>query len=205
EYISENFVSDASRQIVNGLIGCNTRKPADKAIAHRNLKAASIFLTSNGCFKIAYFGCSRHLDEHRRVCTNIGTQLYMAPEMLNYELYRVKCDIWSLGCVLYELCTLVLPFMDEEYSRLRQKIINYLAPDIPDRYSSDPRNMIGAMLSKDPCFNPSASDLDLFLTRVRIGNDRFVKYCVSKSGAILRRNMRECASICYLNESRIPS
>jgi len=60
-----------------------------------------------------------------------------------------ECDIWSLGCVLYELCTLVPPFMDEEYSRLRQKIINYIAPDIPDRYSSDPRNMIGAMLSKE--------------------------------------------------------
>ena len=45
--------------------------------------------------------------------TTVGTPLYMSPELLKGEGYDTRADVWSLGCISYELCELKSPFRAE--------------------------------------------------------------------------------------------
>lgn len=45
--------------------------------------------------------------------SRVGTPLYMSPEVLQGNGYDFQCDVWSLGCIAYELCALISPFKDE--------------------------------------------------------------------------------------------
>lgn len=64
-------------------------------------------MTSNGTIKLGDFGISRVLEHSLDVAnTVVGTPYYMSPEVCESKPYTYKSDIWSVGCVLYELCTL---------------------------------------------------------------------------------------------------
>ena len=76
-----------------------------KNILHRDLKSANIFLTKNLSVKIGDFGISKVL-EHSSAITCIGTPLYLSPEVCNNQPYGFSSDMWALGCILYEMCTL---------------------------------------------------------------------------------------------------
>lgn len=79
----------------------------DRKILHRDLKAQNIFLTKSGIIKLGDFGIARVLrNTGELACTQIGTPYYMSPEIMDNKRYNSKTDIWSLGCVLYELLTL---------------------------------------------------------------------------------------------------
>jgi len=79
----------------------------DKKILHRDLKTQNIFMTQSGQIKIGDFGIARVL-QHTYDCaqTAIGTPYYLSPEICQEKPYNQKSDIWSLGCILYEMCTL---------------------------------------------------------------------------------------------------
>ena len=66
----------------------------------------NILLTSENKIKITDFNASRIIDSDNMLSSNVGTLLYMSHEMLNHEEYGPKTDIWSAGCILYELITL---------------------------------------------------------------------------------------------------
>jgi NIMA (never in mitosis gene a)-related kinase len=79
----------------------------NKKIIHRDLKPNNIFISKDYKIKIGDFGISKILKDSDYTNTNyIGTLGYMAPELLSKEKYNNKADIWSLGCIIYELCTL---------------------------------------------------------------------------------------------------
>ena len=120
----DNFISKLRRplkepellqkfsQILSGLQYIHSRN-----ILHRDLKPANIFLTSNQDLKIGDFGISKSLTGTRQMAkTFCGTPCYMAPEVLGGKLYNHKADIWSLGCILYELATLQVPFPGENFA-----------------------------------------------------------------------------------------
>ena len=60
--------------------------------------------------KVGDFGISKLLEHTEQAKTVIGTPFYLPPEICNQEKYTNKADIWSLGCVLYEVCCLTKPF-----------------------------------------------------------------------------------------------
>ena len=65
---------------------------------------ANIFLTKGGIIKVGDLGLSRELSEKTlQAYSKVGTPLYMSPEVLNGAGYDFKSDIWSLGCILYEV------------------------------------------------------------------------------------------------------
>ena len=66
-----------------------------------------MFLTANGTLKLGDFGISKVLiNTLEKAATVVGTPYYMSPEMYENKPYTHKSDIWALGCILYELCTL---------------------------------------------------------------------------------------------------
>jgi NIMA (never in mitosis gene a)-related kinase len=76
-----------------------------KSVLHRDLKSANIFLTSKKFIKIGDFGISKVLDS-TSAKTFVGTPYYLSPEVCSNKKYDLRSDLWSLGCILYELCTL---------------------------------------------------------------------------------------------------
>jgi serine/threonine protein kinase len=76
-------------------------------IVHRDLKPQNVFVDSDMNLKIGDFGISRILDHTAQHCqTSAGTPSYMAPEIVDSQEYNFKADIWSLGCIIWEICSL---------------------------------------------------------------------------------------------------
>ena len=71
-------------------------------IIHRDLKPANIFIKGEQ-YILGDFGITK-VGENAK--TLIGTPYYVSPELLNELKYDARTDIWALGCILYELCTL---------------------------------------------------------------------------------------------------
>ena len=108
--LPEDHIMHFFKQITTGLDYIHQRH-----VIHRDLKPANIFLTPWLQLKIGDFGLSKSLDQTQMTGTYCGTLHYMAPEVITRQQYDQKADIWSLGCILYELATLKLAFGKNNY------------------------------------------------------------------------------------------
>lgn len=80
-------------------------------ILHRDIKTINMFLAKDDAIKIGDLGVAKMLNQTANMAhTVVGTPYYLSPELCEEKAYNNKSDIWSLGCVLYELCTLKHPF-----------------------------------------------------------------------------------------------
>ncbi|CAK93188.1 unnamed protein product (macronuclear) [Paramecium tetraurelia] len=144
----------------------------ERKILHRDLKTQNIFLTSKNDVKIGDFGIARVL-QHTYDCakTAIGTPYYLSPEICQEKPYNQKSDIWSLGCILYELTTLNHAFDALSMKELVLKILRGTYPPIPSQYSSELQSLIADMLIKDPSKRPSIKRiLERDFLKQRIGS-----------------------------------
>lgn len=119
-------------------------------ILHRDLKSSNMFLSSNGLVKIGDFGISKILDKTQENAeTVVGTPYYLSPEICQNIPYDYKSDVWSLGCILYELCTLKHPFLSQNLLGLVNKIVHERPKSIPKVYSRELQQLIFCLLEKD--------------------------------------------------------
>jgi NIMA (never in mitosis gene a)-related kinase 1/4/5 len=102
------------------------------------MKSANIFLFSDGSAKLGDLNVSK-IAKNRFLSTQTGTPYYAAPEVWKEQPYDLKSDIWSFGCVIYEMCTLVPPFKAEDMNGLFKKILRGNYPAIPTHFSMDMR------------------------------------------------------------------
>ncbi|XP_048366430.1 serine/threonine-protein kinase Nek11-like [Sphaerodactylus townsendi] len=131
----------------------------ERRILHRDLKAKNIFLKNN-LIKIGDFGVSRLLMGSCDLATTFtGTPFYMSPEALQHQGYDTKSDIWSLGCILYEMCCLDHAFTGHNFLSVVLKIVENDSPSLPDSYPSKLNAVLHSMLSKDPAMRPSAAEI----------------------------------------------
>ncbi|XP_053570274.1 serine/threonine-protein kinase Nek11 [Bombina bombina] len=131
----------------------------ERRILHRDLKATNIFLKNN-LLKIGDFGVSRLLMGSCDLATTFtGTPYYMSPEALKHQGYDSKSDIWSLGCILHEMCCLEHAFTGYNFLSVVIKIVEGETPSLPDDYSSDLNLLMNRMLSKDPSLRPGAGEI----------------------------------------------
>ena len=105
-------------------------------ILHRDLKAANVFLCSNTFLKLGDLGVAKVLKHEAALAvTQVGTPYYVAPEVWRNKAYNAKCDMWSLGCLLYELCTYRPPFEAGSMEALARTILRGKYEQIPSMYS----------------------------------------------------------------------
>ncbi|NXW19121.1 NEK5 kinase, partial [Circaetus pectoralis] len=136
----------------------------DKKILHRDLKAQNIFLSNNGkVAKLGDFGIARQLNSTTEFAhTCVGTPYYLSPEICENRPYNNKTDIWSLGCVLYELCALKHPVSTFEGNSLHQLVLKicrgYFHPVSPN-YSYDLRILISQLFNISPKDRPSVNSI----------------------------------------------
>lgn len=119
-------------------------------ILHRDLKTLNIFLTKDNKIKIGDLGVAKILDNIENFATSkVGTPYYLSPEVCEDRPYNNKSDIWSLGCILYELCTLKHPFEAKNQAALLLKIIRGRYESIPRMYSRSLAELVHSCLLKD--------------------------------------------------------
>lgn len=91
--------------------------------------------------------------------TQTGTPYYASPEVWRDMPYDSKSDIWSLGCVLYEMCALVPPFRADDMQGLYKKVIKGKYPRIPEHFSQEMATVIKFMLQVSPSYRPTCDQI----------------------------------------------
>ena len=130
----------------------------EKNICHRDIKVANCFLAEDGSVKVGDMNVSKRL-KRGHLQTQIGTPYYMSPEIWNNRPYDATCDIWSLGCMIYELCALRPPFMGDSFPALKRAVTKGSYPSLPKKYSSALSRLIALMLKQNCRERPSAAAL----------------------------------------------
>ena len=106
------------------------------------------------------FGISKVLEAtHDCAMTVQGTPYYMSPEVCQNKPYTYQSDIWALGCILYELCTLKHAFHAENLLGLVFKIVQDKQEPIPDIYSDGLSQLINQLLIKDEKARPRVIEI----------------------------------------------
>ncbi|XP_039693064.1 serine/threonine-protein kinase Nek11 isoform X11 [Pteropus medius] len=131
----------------------------ERRILHRDLKSKNIFLKNN-VLKIGDFGVSRLLMGSCDLATTLtGTPHYMSPEALKHQGYDTKSDIWSLACILYEMCCMNHAFTGSNFLAIVLKIVEGDTPSLPKRYPKELNAIMERMLNKNPSLRPSAIEI----------------------------------------------
>jgi NIMA (never in mitosis gene a)-related kinase 1/4/5 len=150
---SEEQIWNIFIQVVKGLKALHSHK-----VLHRDLKCANVFLNKDGTVKLGDLNVSK-VAKAGLVYTQTGTPYYASPEVWQDKPYDSKSDIWSLGVVLYEMCTLNPPFTDTSMQGLCKKVMKGNYPSIPARYSKDLSSLIATLLQVSPSKRPSCSQI----------------------------------------------
>lgn len=134
---------------------------SERVIIHRDIKPDNIFMLDSGkTIKLGDFGLAKMLTSLNDFAkTYVGTPYYMSPEVLMDNPYSPVCDIWSLGCVLYELCNLEPPFQAKTHLQLQMKIKRGVIAEISPNYSPQLRNIINESITVNPDNRPTCYEL----------------------------------------------
>ena len=121
-----------------------------KKILHRDIKSMNVFLVRDDNIRIGDLGVAKVLANTAAFAhTMVGTPYYLSPELCEEKPYNVKSDVWALGCVLYELCTLKHPFDAINQGALILKIIKGTYIPISTTYSEELKSVVDLCLCKD--------------------------------------------------------
>ena len=91
--------------------------------------------------------------------TQTGTPYYASPEVWEEKPYDSKSDIWSLGCVIYEMITFRPPFQAQNMEELYRKVMRGIYPKIPSKYTEDLSDAIKLMIQVEPGARPTCEEL----------------------------------------------
>ena len=133
---------DEAAEIVVGILGA-LEYAHNEGIVHRDIKPGNVMLTPTGQVKVMDFGIARALADQSATVTQansvVGTAQYLSPEQARGETVDTRSDLYSTGCVLFELLTGRPPFVGESavsvaYQHVREvpPTPSSIASDIPD-------------------------------------------------------------------------
>ena len=180
-YFEEKDILKIFIQIVKGLKSLH-----DMGIMHRDIKSSNIFLFSNGMAKLGDLNICKILSDDNLGRTQTGTPAYAAPEVWMERPYGLKSDIWSLGCVLYEMITLKCPFREDNMVKLYNKVLVGEYKDIPNNFSDELKWILKQMINTE--INNRFSCYDIL-------NCKFINNIISEEKKNLKKK--------YSSEKRI--
>ena len=145
------------KQLSSGLNFLHSRQ-----IIHRDIKSQNILLSEDSPsarLKIADFGFAKHLEVADMATSVCGTPLYMAPEVFERRKYDAKADLWSIGCVLYEMLVGSTPFTGKSHAELFENV-RERGLSIPESVdvSEDLLRLLQRLLVRDPLRRASLED-----------------------------------------------
>ncbi|XP_034863007.1 serine/threonine-protein kinase 36 [Mirounga leonina] len=152
--LPEDQVQAIAAQLVSALYYLHSHR-----ILHRDMKPQNILLAKGGGIKLCDFGFARAMSTNTMVLTSIkGTPLYMSPELVEERPYDHTADLWSVGCILYELAVGTPPF----YTTSIFQLVSLILKDPvrwPTTISPCFKSFLQGLLTKDPRQRLSWPDL----------------------------------------------
>lgn len=161
QYFSSEHVWDLFKQICSALKHMHERR-----MMHRDLKPSNVFVKADGTLKLGDLGLSRYFSSGTLLAhTIVGTPYYMSPECIRGEPYNFSSDIWSLGCLLYELIALRNPFYKENQTlyMLGKNITSCNYDPLPLDTPQGLKDLVSAMLQQSPQSRPSINQVQQFV------------------------------------------
>ena len=157
-HFTENEAAHVTKQVLQAIAYCHQMN-----IAHRDLKPENVLIDvkNRGQIKVIDFGTSHHYDPNSKVMHQMyGTPYYIAPEVLS-GTYTEKCDLWSIGVMLYIMLSGRPPFNgnSEDVIIKKVKVGSWdFRGTIWDTISEQAKDLISCLLKKDPEQRLSAVD-----------------------------------------------
>jgi len=127
-------------------------------IVHRDIKPANILRSGDGIVKLADLGVAKFLKADL-AHTVIGTPYYMPPELWKQKPYDASSDIWALGCILFEMAALKVPFDGRSLQDLQRRICHANPAKLPSDTPEAVRKVIKMCLMKNPKDRPTIDKL----------------------------------------------
>ena len=164
-YYSEAELINIYLQIASGLKAIH-----DKHIIHRDLKSANIFIIQKNdlILKIGDFNVSKKIDYFNLKNTQTGTPYYASPEIWENKPYDFKSDIWSLGCLFYEIASLSTPFKGLNMKELFECIEKGIFAPLPKQYSNNITKIIKMCLRHDANLRPNINEIKYFIENLKM-------------------------------------
>ena len=153
QIFKENEIWSLFIQMIKGL-----KVLHEHQIMHRDLKSANIFLTKSGTCKLGDLNVSKVVKKGL-LYTQTGTPYFASPEVWMDKPYDYKSDIWSVGCILYEMCSLSLPFKGKNFNEVYKNVINGHYEPIPQFYSDELSKVVSGLLQVNPNNRPTCEQI----------------------------------------------
>ena len=153
DYFTEQEIWKVFIQLLKGLKALH-----DFKILHRDIKSANVFLFQGGICKLGDLNVSK-VARKGLGYTQTGTPYYASPEVWEEKPYDNKSDVWSLGCVIYEMITLRPPFQAKSMEDLYKKVMRGIYPKISSKFSEDLSDAIKLMIQVEPGARPTCEEL----------------------------------------------
>ena len=154
-FFSEDQIWSYALQILEGLAKLHRTR-----VIHRDIKPKNLFLSRDlKTIKIGDLNISKIQYTDTLSNSFAGTPNYLAPEIWNSQRYDYKCDVFSLGCVLFEMASLFPLFSGRSMGQLSKEIISGSFPMINAPYSKELKVLISCCLINRPSKRPSIDQL----------------------------------------------
>src|SRR4051794_20135944 len=133
------LLPERTLEIVNGVLRA-LEYSHQAGIVHRDIKPGNVMVTRNGDIKVMDFGIARAMSDAQATMTQtaqvIGTAQYLSPEQARGERVDSRSDLYSTGCLLYELLTGRPPFTGDSPVAIAYQHVREAAP-VPSTFASD--------------------------------------------------------------------
>jgi serine/threonine protein kinase len=154
-------------------LGMNWLHKSNPIFIHRDLKTSNLLIDENDHVKVCDFGLSEVKQQGQMLQDTErakGTPLWMAPEIMMFQKFNEKVDVYSFGIVLWELLTREIPFKHHSnYEKFKKAVcINSERPVIPDDCENSLKELLKKCFHQNPNLRPSFTDIISSLEEVII-------------------------------------